>query len=79
MITTTSNIDRSETTTEKPVTKAIETWEQTGDFRWYVDNRIPSDTTSVLQQKWVNSEGKVHWSDVPVVFSNPVPIKNFKS
>ena len=77
MITTTGNIRTEEP--KKPVPVASPNCEQTGDFRWYVDNRVPTNTTSTLQQGWIDSTGKIYWSDVPVVFANPTPLKDFKS
>lgn len=54
-------------------------WHATVQFRWHVNNKIPSDTTSVLQQEWANNNGETRWIEVPVVFSNPIPLRDTKS
>ena len=79
MITTTGNIRTEEPIKVKAKAKLVENWSQTYNMRHYVNNDIPSATTSTLQQEWVSSEGITKWVDIPVVFSTPMPMKDSKS
>lgn len=54
-------------------------YERTMHLRMYVNNKVPSETTAILQQEWVNGDGLGKWVDVPMVLSNPVPIRDTKS
>ena len=77
MIATTGNIRTEEQQPKKEV--PMQQWIQSLNFRHFVNNSIPSSTTSVLQQQWVSSDGVTKWVDIPVVFSKPTPLKDFKS
>ncbi len=64
---------------KEEMTYIPDNYERTMNLRMFVNNKVPSNTTALLQQEWVNGEGLGKWVDIPMVMSNPIPIKDFKS
>ena len=72
-------VEEEEKERKKEMTYIPHNYERTMNLRMFVNNKVPSQTSALLQQEWVNGEGLGKWVDVPMVLSVPIPIKDFKS